>query len=110
MIFKRVVLFGFALLFMGLTYATPIAYVVKKDGTTDFINSFVSTNSDGVYQVEVITDTSLRENNSMRIGSKQINLSDINKIELFKGNHKLFPEINEFYGPSKMNEYFVIKA
>lgn len=108
--FKKLVLFGITMLSMGLTYASPIAYVVKKDGTVDFINSFVSVSKDGVYQVEVITDTSMRENKSMRIGSKNINLSEIQKIELFKGNHKLFPEINEFYGPNKMNEYFVIKA
>ena len=98
---KNLVLLGFTMLSMGLTYASPIAYVVKKDGTVDFINSFVSVSKDGVYQVEVITDTSMRENNSMRIGSNKINLSEIQKIELYKGNHKLFPEINEFYGPNK---------
>ena len=96
--------------FASISIAAPIAYIEKKDGSIDFVNSFVSVFDDGVYKVRVITDFKLNDDNKMRILTKAINLSDVHILEQVNGSHKLFSELHDHYGKDKLNQYYAVEA
>lgn len=109
-ILQKLAQISLSLCMLSTAYAAPIAYIEKVDGTVDFVNSFVNFFDDGAYKVDVILKVSIGDRNIMRFDDKRIDLSDVHTMERVKGVHKLFPEVNEHYGPDKMNDYFVVQT